>query len=122
MSFFDFLFGLEDGLEPEMRPERVFGILAALNLVVRVASKVKALPASAMESAAPLTAGCSETRKVSTMVTRTLSPAELRRFLRSLADSIGDDTPDLNIEVISEDGDFEAVKEPARRLAAKAFA
>lgn len=108
--------GEED--EIEMRPDRIGGgKLITVKFGVGLNGKNDPLGA---------TGGCresssTESSSVSTVVSRMLDTAAARRFLHWLADSLDTDTPNLEIEVVSENGNTQAVQVAARRLSEKAF-
>lgn len=106
-----FLFGTLDVLDEEMRPERVFGAqLEGISIRVRVARKA---PSGA-------SAACGKADLVSSN-SGVMAPAELRGFLRWLADSIDNDAPSVDLQVAGAAGDLQWVQNASRRLADQAF-
>lgn len=117
----DVLFGdpSSDELQEEMRPDRIAGgRLDTLTIRVRI-GKTKADAVSAPSG--PFL-GCVQAPDVASHVSGSLGPAETRRFLRWLADSVDNDVPMINLQVIAASGDAPSVQNAARRLAHQAFA
>lgn len=112
-----FLFGQDDVLDEEMRPERIFGAqLAGISIRVRVAGKAPAAPGSQGSAFAP----CGKADLISS-TSGVMGPAELRSFLRWLADSVDNDMPSLDLQVSGAEGDAQWVQNASRRLAGQAF-
>lgn len=104
-------------LEEEMRPERVFGaMLETVAIKVRIAGKPSASESS--ENAA----SCGASRDLTSAVSGVLGPAQMRSFLRWLADSLDNDQASLQLEVTGAEEQSGLIQTGARRLANQAFA
>jgi hypothetical protein len=107
---------LGEGDEMEMRPDRIGGgKLISFSAVVQTDGE-RQLPAPA-----GCLGQCTHTSRASSHVAGKLGTAATKRFLRWLADSLDTDTPMVNLEVVSDNGDTETVEAPARRLAKVVF-
>jgi len=115
------LFGISEddtlALEEEMRPDRVFsGRLAKVMVQVRIAGKAGA--AENTENGA----ACGASADLTSETEGVLGPAEMKHFLRWLADSLDSDKAQLQLQVTGAEEHASLVQTGARRLASQAFA
>ncbi len=111
------LFGISGddifGLEEEMRPDRIVnGVLENVVVQIRIAGKPG-------ENERTL---CAPSTGLTSAATGELRAAEMKRFLRWLADSLDHDMASLQLQVTGAEEHSELVQIGARRLASQAFA
>ena len=119
-SLFDFIRGLmEEELLPEMRPDRIGG---GRLLGAKFEVELDGQNGSSGTANGCLGSSATETSSVTGGLSRKLTTAEMKRFLRWMADSLDTDTPNLDIEVTSDKGSTATVQNVARRISEKASA